>query len=94
MANNRMYLRCRTCGDIFFLGKTYDLGYYTLDDYYENKSLIDSLNDFYDEHNFCIKEINEKYIDYAEPKFKPNDNVYFENQFEICYEFFEDDKND
>ena len=28
MANNRIYLRCMGCGDVLYLGKTYDMGYW------------------------------------------------------------------
>lgn len=102
MANNRMYLRCRTCGDCFFLGKCFLDGYYTRNIYYDGEShpiiddpmpngkpdaFLDAYNQFLDEHTYCCKEpeINE----YFEPKFKPPEKgVDTENQFEIAYEFW------
>ena len=48
MANNRMYIRCKHCGDILLIGKTMSNGYYI-----SNENLLRDLNDFYDEHNWC-----------------------------------------
>lgn len=57
MANNRIYLRCKGCGETLFLGKCFGDGYFW-HDYYEGKkgSLADQLNRFYDEHTWCEKE--------------------------------------
>lgn len=54
MANNRIYLKCRGCGEAFFLGKRVHSGYY-IADYPEFKGipLKDRLNDFYDRHYYC-----------------------------------------
>ena len=52
MANNRIYLRCKGCGDTLFLGKTFLHGYYW--DPYGGKPLEDRLNEFYDKHNYCM----------------------------------------
>lgn len=84
MANNRMWLRCRTCGNIFFMGKSYQDGYYTLDDYYDGKSFLKAYNDFLDKHAYCNEELNEKEIKYIDTPFKKVDS--YENRFEICYE--------
>lgn len=51
MANNRIYLRCKNCGEAFFLGKTFGDGYYTQDEYYgKGNTMIKRLNMFYDKH--------------------------------------------
>ena len=90
MANNRMFLRCRKCGDGFMLGKTYGASYYMLDSYCGGKSFIEAFNDFCKEHTFCEKELC-KNSGYYEPKFlEPKEDIWGENQFEIAYEFFED----
>lgn len=48
MANNRMYLTCRGCGEGFFLGKIMSSGYYQhMDDFQEK------LNVFFDKHHCC-----------------------------------------
>ena len=52
MANNRIYLRCKACGEEFFLGKRFSDGYYISEypDFYE-KPFMDRMNDFYEKHN-------------------------------------------
>ena len=88
MANNRMYLRCKKCGEVLFLGKTFLDGYYTLNEYYENnKDLTEAFNEFCDNHKWCNKEYNEKLNGGYEPKFKEQE-FDEENSFEICYEAF------
>lgn len=87
MANNRMYLRCKKCGETLFLGKTFLDGYYTDNDFYENGSLLNSLNIFYDNHKWCDKQYKEE--KFYEPKFKETD-FNEENSFEICYETYYD----
>lgn len=53
MANNRIYLKCKACGETFYLGKHYGAGWY-YDNYYPEKgSLEKQLNDFYDKHCYC-----------------------------------------
>lgn len=82
MAKNRMYLRCKACGDILFLGRTMGYGYHLFD-----KEIYYNLNDFYEEHNFCDKEKNKDDIEYCDTplgEYKYNDNV-----FEIAYEIDE-----
>jgi len=50
MANNRMYIKCKKDGDIFFLAKYYPTtGYYTDKDYF-NGDFIDSFNGWLDKH--------------------------------------------
>lgn len=79
MANNRMYLRCKNCGDILLLGTTMSNGYGTFD-----KEIYYKLNAFYDNHNFCDKDKNINEILYCDTplgKYNHNDNI-----FEIAYE--------
>lgn len=52
MADNRMYLRCKNCGEAFFLGKRLGDCYYTQDFYYTDGSMIKRLNEFYDKHEW------------------------------------------
>lgn len=52
MADNRIYLRCKNCGEAFFLGKRVGGGYYIQDYHHGNKSLIERLNEFYDKHQY------------------------------------------
>ena len=54
MANNRMYLRCKGCGAIFFLGKRFGKGYY-ISQYAQDNGvpLYQRLNLFYAEHEWC-----------------------------------------
>lgn len=51
MADNRMYLLCKACGEAFFMGKRMGGGYY-IGDYHE-KALRERLNAFYDKHEWC-----------------------------------------
>jgi len=92
MANNRIYLRCRNCGSGFFLGKMFGADYCTSNVYYKNKDFLESLNNFYEEHLFCEKPLHKEDINFLEPKFKkPQKEVDAENQFEIAYEFWNED---
>lgn len=56
MADNRIYLRCKGCGEVMYLGKCIGRGYYWCD-YYNGAhgTLEEQLNRFYDEHYFCDK---------------------------------------
>ena len=99
MANNRIYLRCRTCGKGFFIGKGFG-GPYSIDNVYfakdnrinapnEPDAFLDALNEFYEEHCFCENDLAENDIKYLEPKFKTApENMHYENNFEIAYETF------
>ncbi len=51
MAYNRIYLRCRVCGEMFMLAKSYGVGFYRED--YNGKDWKVELNNFYDKHTFC-----------------------------------------
>ena len=52
MANNRMYLRCKACGEEFYLGKHFMNGWY-YENYHRDSSLEKQLNEFYNEHIYC-----------------------------------------
>ena len=89
MANNRIYLRCRSCGEACYLGKTFMDGYYLEE--YDKTPTLDKLNTFYNEHRFCGWEPkqNAKPDMALEPEFiKPEVEINPENQFEIAYEFW------
>ena len=54
MANNRIYLRCKGCGKEFFLGKRFGGGYFISQyEKYKGVSLMERLNKFYDDHEWC-----------------------------------------
>lgn len=82
MADNRMYLRCRTCGRTFYLGKSFG-SYYILPSRYK-VGMEEAINEFYEEHSFCCKDAVDEEL---EPKFEPRD-VHYENRFEIAYETY------
>ena len=50
MANDRMYIRCKGCGDLHFLAKELGDGYYTT---HEGEELRRGLDDFFDRHKCC-----------------------------------------
>ena len=54
MANNRMSLKCRSCGAEFFLAKTYLDGYYRK--HKDWGDFEDLLNEFLDNHHDCWDE--------------------------------------
>ena len=54
MANNRIYLRCKACGKMLFLGKHFCQGFYYSS--HDGETLKKMLNDFYDEHAYCDEE--------------------------------------
>ena len=49
MANNRMFILCKKCGDAFCIGKTMDTGYYGI----EYQEFGYELREFYDKHDCC-----------------------------------------
>ncbi|MDO5003595.1 MAG: hypothetical protein Q4E39_05160 [bacterium] len=79
MANNRMYIRCKQCGEILFIGKTMSDGYYL-----SNKNIYNDLNCFYSQHNWCSKEKNLSDINYCDTPLGINEHN--DNRFEIAYE--------
>lgn len=84
MANNRMYLRCRKCGDAIMLSKTFltPLNYAGISC---SKKEIDS---FLSEHAWCYKECKSShYFAFIEEyPLPPADEVSEENGFDIVYE--------
>lgn len=56
MAYNRMFLKCRICGEEFMLAKSYGNGFYR-EDYHGN--LLNEFNAFLDKHTFCQFEGDE-----------------------------------
>lgn len=54
MADNRIYLKCRNCGDTLFLGKRIGFGYYWRR-YNDDRPLEVRLNEFYEAHEYCGK---------------------------------------
>lgn len=54
MANDRMWLKCKGCGETFLLGKTLCEGYYL----FEPETFVRRLNDFFDKHAFCVEAEN------------------------------------
>lgn len=59
MANNRIYLRCKACGEEFFLGKRFSDGYSCEHAYCGELNMKTALNLFYSRHEMC----NEKGLD-------------------------------
>lgn len=49
MADDRIYMQCNICGEKLFLGKQFGWGAYFWENYH-NKSLEDSLNEFFGKH--------------------------------------------
>lgn len=79
MANNRMFIRCKQCGEILGIGKTMSDGYYL-----SNKNILNDLNTFYGQHNWCNKEKNMSDISYCDTPLGIDDHN--DNNFEIAYE--------
>ena len=47
MANNRLYIRCKLCGETIFIGKHFAGALHT------STLSLDELNAFYEKHNYC-----------------------------------------
>ena len=85
MANNRIYMRCRGCGAVLFLGKSNYGGYWY--DSYRGLPLERKLNDFYEEHNYCDKVPTNGPWPYDEEYFPmPKDCGGCDGCFDIVYE--------
>ena len=100
MANNRMYMRCKKCGAILFLGKRLGDSYW-YEDYPDGTGktipLKRKLNDFFEKHCFCNDErknhINDiEYID--TPLLEKEEEAPIQDNFEICYEIDKVKAND
>lgn len=87
MANNRIYLRCRQCGEVLFLGKSFCEGYYYRDYSKTPLPLEKKLNDFYDVHTYCDREKTEAPFKWDEKCFHmPDDCFESDGSFDIVYE--------
>ena len=85
MANNRIYLRCRGCGEVLFLGKSYLHGFWY--ESYNGTPLERKLNDFYDDHNYCSRPKKEGPFAYDEKAFPLPDNCSgWDGCFDVVYE--------
>ena len=83
MADNRMFIRCKRCGRYEQIAK-----YTLLAPYYSYEGVNENLDTFFEEHYFCDKEpIKDNCL---EPKFKPNNDIRFDNIFEIAYESYKE----
>lgn len=49
MADDRIYMQCNICGEKLYLGKQFGWGAFFWENYH-NKSLEDSLNEFFEKH--------------------------------------------
>ena len=47
MANNRLYIRCRQCGETILIGKHFAGALHT------STLSLEELNAFYEKHNYC-----------------------------------------
>ena len=87
MANNRIYLRCKQCGDTLYLGKTYGYDYHYCN--YNEENLENKLNDFYSKHAYCMDDLKNNIF---EPKLNEEKDRYsYDNQYDICYEFYNEE---
>ena len=75
MANDRIYLRCKRCGEAMFLGKTFGDGYYWSQ--YKPYTLQETLNGFYDKHFICVYPSED---DMGENVFE----IVYENDDDFC----------
>ena len=79
MANNRMYLRCKHCGESILIAKRTQSPWYI---FYDN--LDGRLDEFFEKHGFCDNPIARN----ANEFFPPFEQVESsEGEYEICYEF-------
>lgn len=84
MANNRIYIRCKGCGEALFLGKTYLSGYFW--DAYGGPPLHERLNQFYDKHTYC-RNPKVTSVPYDEEIWPiENGYEYQDGEYEIVYE--------
>ena len=81
MADNRMFIRCRVCGETFYLGIYHEqfLGYSTYTQKSE-KDTVEKLDKFFDKHTQCIID------NYGEYLCKKN-KIEFDNLYEISYDY-------
>ncbi len=92
MANNRIYIRCNVCGEALFLGKNFGDYFYWANYVPEAGDLEDQLNEFFNEHRYCMeKPRNGPLYPYDEEAFPvPGEPLYDAcGDFSIAYEFVE-----
>jgi hypothetical protein len=71
MANNRMYMKCNSCGETFFLAKSMGEGFYTW------SFNVNDFNKFLEKHAYCYGgDEGDFSLEYEEPPQKP---VWSEN---------------
>ena len=77
MADDRIYLRCKICKKVLFLGKRLGFGYYW-ENYGDERPLEDLLNEFFETHFECAMD-------------QPDEtDICFPNVFDIVYETDDD----
>ena len=76
MANNRLYIRCRSCGKYIHIGSHMGHCYWT-----PSPDFQDKLDDFYQEHAFCQFDKDPKGADGFSDR----------GDFEIAYEIAPND---
>ena len=83
MANNRIFMRCRGCGECLYLGSTYFGGYQITK---SAEPLEDKLNAFFKRHNYCdLPKVSiPAYDENAFPL--PEDGHGYDGAFDIVYE--------
>lgn len=87
MANNRIYLRCKQCGDALYLGKHDGDGQWGYQEY--GLPLSQALNDFFSTHHRCVTpRVEGEYPDLGTPFSKI---TRFDTNFEIAYECDDDE---
>lgn len=84
MANNRIWLRCKQCGECLFLGKHFMGEYYWANYSNEDVHLEDKLNDFFEKHCWCEEPYNKQH-DYGETPV--GKYTTWDTKYEIAYEF-------
>ena len=97
MANNRIYLRCKSCGDHIFIGKRLGSGYWLSENYPEYKGVpfLDRLNEFYDKHKYCNDYADCFEIEYEFepgewiPDKDPDSGIYWCNICDTPFQFLE-----
>ena len=82
MANNRMYLRCKGCGEEMMLGKTTGNGWHNVKSFEEKGR---ELEEFIDKHGHCCEGLSEETCGGV----NPYDDFHFE-PFELTYESQDD----
>lgn len=77
MANNRMYLKCRSCGKSIYIGGELGSPYWIAKRDGKHEDFRDDLNEFYEQHHYCYEGDS-------------NIKISTTNQFTLAYEDLED----